>query len=336
MMRSTFLVKTAAPLLLALPVALAAPRVWAAGAPVSSATRAQKKTASEHFLAGMKASKAGDPTQALSEFQASYDAVASPNSHLMVARTLATLGRLGQAYDAYEQTVDEANAAAQNEHKYKKTADAAQNERDQLKSRVAFVSVSVNGADPSDQLVVAGRTIDRSDWDKPIAVTPGSVQVELRAPSGRAQTRVIQAAAGATSSVTLPEAAPSAAPAEKPKPEPAAVSSHHNSTRTLAYVAGGVGAAGLVTFAIFGLLDNSKYSDLQNACAHDVCSASRKSDADTGRTYQTVANVGLGVGIVGLATGTVLYFLSSKTERAAASTPRIDVGLRSVLVTGSF
>lgn len=330
MMRSFFFSSA----VLALCMTFGAPRARAAGAPITSASAAQKKTASQHFIAGMKASQAGDPTQALNEFQASYDAVASPNSDLMIARTLETLGRLGQAYVAYSRTVDEANAASQTDPKYKRTAKAAESERDQLKSRVAFVSVTVSGATANDQLVVAGRTIAHSDWAQPIAVTPGSVQLELRSANGKAQTRTVNATAGATSNVSL-----SSGPAQTPpgtSPLPPEASGTQNSTRTLAYIAGGVGAAGLVTFTIFGLLDNSKYSDLQNACRNNVCPANRQSDANTGKTYQTVANVGLGVGIVGLATGAVLYFVSSKKERASASTPHIDVGLRSVRVTGTF
>lgn len=328
MMRSFFFSSA----VLALSMTFGAPRARAAGAPITSASAAQKKTASQHFVAGMKASQAGDPTQALSEFQASYDAVASPNSHLMIARTLATLGRLGQAYVAYSQTVDEANAASQTDPKYKRTAKAAESERDQLKSRVAFVSVTVSGATANDQLVVAGRTVPHSDWAQPIAVTPGSVQIELRSANGPAQTRTLTAAVGTTSNVSL-----SSGPAQTPAgTTPLPPSGTKSNTRTLAYIAGGVGAAGLVTFTIFGLLDNSKYSDLQSVCRNNVCPANRKSDANTGQTYQTVANVGLGVGIVGLATGAVLYFVSSRKERASASTPHIDVGLHSVRVTGTF
>lgn len=335
MIRSTWFFASAA---LTLCMALGAPRAWAAGAPVDSATEAQKKTASEHFVAGMKASKEGNQEQALSEFQASHDAVASPNSHLMIARTLATLGRLAQAYVAYTETVKEARAAAQNDPKYDKTAKAAESERDKLKSRIAFVSVTVPNAGPNDQLVVQGRTIDRSSWQEPIPVKPGSVHVELRAANGSTRTRTLSAAAGSTTSVALTSAPPKVAAPHKVVATPPSYSSSTGtgSMRTLAFVAGGVGAAGLVTFGVFGLLDNSKYGDLQNACPNDVCPAGRQSDANTGRTYQTIANVGLGVGIVGLATGTVLYFLSSKKERTSASTPRIDVGLRSVRVSGTF
>ena len=108
--------------------------------------------------------------------------------------------------------------------------------------------------------------------------------------------------------------------------------------RTWSYVAGGVGAAGIVTFGVFGLLNNSKHSKLEDECKNGVCPSSLESDKNTGQTYQTVANVGLVVGIVGLGTGTALYLLSDKKkEKSALSTvPRVDIGPRSVSVSGTF
>jgi len=113
--------------------------------------------------------------------------------------------------------------------------------------------------------------------------------------------------------------------------------------RTWAYIAGGVGVAGIATFAIFGAMSNSKNSKLQDNCTNNVCPADLKDDRDAGKRYQTIANIGLAVGIVGLGAGTALYLLSGKKEKAALhhpkSGPRVDdvsVGYRSVLVTGSF
>lgn len=334
-MRSSFIFRTAGvALFAALTVLLVAPRARAAGASLSAATAAQKKTASEHYAAGLKASRSGDNEQALKEFRASYDTVASPNSHLMVGRALEALGRKGEAYAAYDQTVSEAEAAAESDPKYKKTAKAAERERDQLRPQVAFVNVHVAGAGPDDELVVGDRTIDRSDWDKPIAVTPGGVQVELRSPGSGAQTRTVNATAGGTNTVELSGASH---PSGQTQPVQAEASSSGMNKRTLAYVAGGIGAAGLVTFAVFGVLNNSKYNDLQKSCPNNLCPASRKSDADTGSTYQTIANVGLGVGVVGVVSGAILYFLSTKQERGTATNrPRLSVGLRSVRITGKF
>lgn len=332
--------------LVALSLVAASPAARAAGASLDTATKAQKKTAGEKFGTGMKAFDGKKYDDALAAFRASYDGVASPNSHLMIARTLVKLGRLGEAYEEFDKTEHEAEAAASVDKKYKKAAKSAADERDALREKIALVTVQVSDAKSDDELTVADRKIDREDWTNPVAVDPGSIKVVLRSSDGHTTEKQVQADAGGTASV---EIAP-----EAPKPAVTNTETHAEAKpstsgggvnkRTLAYIAGGVGAAGLVTFGVFGILNNSKYSSLKDSCPNNSCPADRKSAADTGRTYQTVANVGLVVGIVGLAGGATLYFLSvgdekkdKKAERAGPE-PKVAVGLGfgSVNVRGSF
>jgi hypothetical protein len=56
---------------------------------------------------------------------------------------------------------------------------------------------------------------------------------------------------------------------------------------------------------------------------------------DTGRTYQTVANIGLGVGIAGLAAGTTLFFLSRGESKDDAKVA-VGVGFGTASVRGRF
>ena len=89
--------------------------------------------------------------------------------------------------------------------------------------------------------------------------------------------------------------------------------------RPYAYIAGGVGIAGLATFANFALMDKSTYGDLQNACPNNVCPPGKQGEVSSGRTQQTVANVGLVVGAVGVAAGATLFFLSPQTKSSAGA-----------------
>jgi hypothetical protein len=107
-----------------------------------------------------------------------------------------------------------------------------------------------------------------------------------------------------------------------------------------AYVAGGVGAAGLITFAIFGAMEKSAYSSLQSACPNNVCPPSKSGDISSGKTDQVVANVALGVGLVGVAAGATLFVMSlggssSPSASQAASTSLVVsptfIGLRGSL-----
>jgi hypothetical protein len=108
--------------------------------------------------------------------------------------------------------------------------------------------------------------------------------------------------------------------------------------RTLAFVAGGVGVAGLATFGIFGLMNNSKFGELEDSCGpNKVCSGDLKDTADTGKTYQTIANIGLVVGVVGIAGGVTLFVLSGKkTEAVPAEEAQLRVGPGNVSLQGRF
>ena len=105
--------------------------------------------------------------------------------------------------------------------------------------------------------------------------------------------------------------------------------------RTWAYIAGGVGAAGIVTFGVFGAMNRSKFNSLEDDCPNSVCLTDRSDDIDAGKRYQTIANVGLVVGVVGLGTGTVLYLLSDDKGREQPTT-QVGVGPGSVTLQGTF
>jgi hypothetical protein len=320
----------------------------AQGAPPEAATAEQKATAQKAFQKGMKSAKAKKHDEALAAFKESYGAVASPNSHLMVARELVELGRLEDAWVEYEKTVAEAEAAAQKDPKYADTASSAKTEQGDLKTKLAFVKLTVTGAGPGSRVTVHSREIPEADWGKPVAVTPGKIRVELVGSDGKETVKEVDAAAGSEVAVELspPAAAPAAGAGSgtaTAKVE-ASTSGGGPSMRTWAYIAGGVGVAGLATFGIFGAMNNAKHSKLEDECKDGVCPSNLEEERDAGKKYQTIANVGLVVGVVGLGTGTVLYLMSGKkTEKTATVVkprgPRVNavsVGYQSVMVTGSF
>ena len=81
---------------------------------------------------------------------------------------------------------------------------------------------------------------------------------------------------------------------------------------------------------------NSNYSDLQNAChPATACPSGKSGEIDSGKTDQLIANIGLGVGIVGVAAGATLFVLSLGGKTAPAATGLVIgpsfVGLRGSL-----
>jgi hypothetical protein len=109
--------------------------------------------------------------------------------------------------------------------------------------------------------------------------------------------------------------------------------------------AASVGAASMIAFAIFGSLTSSEYTRLQDLCPDNNCPPSQSSEADKGHTYQTVANVTLVVGAVGLAAGIglIIWDVADGDDEAEgeepppeSTTPTVAVGPGSIVVSGKF
>jgi hypothetical protein len=82
----------------------------------------------------------------------------------------------------------------------------------------------------------------------------------------------------------------------------------------------GVGAIGFGMFAGFGATSEAIYAGLDDRCGPDRCRPSDRADADAGKRQQTIANVGLVLGVTGVALGTALLvteLLMSKRPSAS-------------------
>jgi hypothetical protein len=311
----------------------------AAGVSPIDATAAQKRVATEHFTTGKHALESKDLETAVSELRASIEVVDSPNARLELARALRDSGNLGDAWAEYWRAAETATRLAPKEERYAKTAEAATNEREELATRLAFVEVTVLHAPADGTLKVGGRLVPSDEWGGPVVVSPGATDVVLTSSAGAELARItVNATVGQTTPASLDAQPPAvaAAPAGREADEmsgadKAAADDHgqapaqpagstpadRTKLRPFAYVAAGVGVAGLATFAVLGLLSNSTYSDLQSACPHG-CPPDRRSEIDRGILEQTLANVGLGVGLVGIAAGTTLFLLSIRPDATSA------------------
>jgi hypothetical protein len=317
----------------------------AAGADPTSATPEQVQEAQTHFLKGRDLANQNKFDEALAEFRASYDAVASPNARLSIARTLQSMGKLVDAWVEFGHAIDEGNSLAAKEARYGETAKAAQEERTKVEEQIGFVPVTVANAPADATVTVAGAAVDNAALAKPIPVMPGSVDVVVQSGGTAVAKQTVQVGAGQKQTVSLDAAPPKATPTPPPAPTSTDASdnpdwqnpadrkkdkgpiapSGNTKLRPFAYVAGGVGAAGILTFAIFGLMEKSAYSGLQSDCPNNVCPPGKANDISSGKTDQTIANIGLAVGVLGLAAGATLFVLSmpkSSSATQSASAPR--------------
>jgi hypothetical protein len=91
-------------------------------------------------------------------------------------------------------------------------------------------------------------------------------------------------------------------------------------SRVLPYVIGGVGVASLAASGVFFLMRQGAISDLEDACGpnRDQCPPSKKDTYDKAKTYNTISQVTLGVGVVGVGVAATLLL----TQKPAKEKPK--------------
>lgn len=338
--------------LLAASVPSAAGEAYPAGTPVAQANPVEKKAAQARYNEGAGLFARARYDEALESFKASYAVVASPNSQLMIARCLIELDKPLEAYVELERVEAAATQAAAGDPRYAETADKAKTLRGELRAKLAVVRLSVvGGADVASagMITIDGVEVPAASWQEPRVVAPGQHQI-TGSYYGEVRFRASETlAAGDDKEIVIDLRAADAAPPPLPPAGPTPVPRQESDDISLipfAATAGGVGVAGLILFAITGTMNATTYSDLEALCPEGRCPDSegvsieaRKSE---GRTQQTLANVGLVIGLAGLTIGGALLTIELMSDDdeggAAASEPRawVGVGPSSVDLTYSF
>lgn len=255
------------------------------------------------FEAGRVHYEEGNYEAAYPEFQRAYELSHRAPLLLNIANTLERLGRYREATDALRGYLADAELDAIG--------------RTRIETRITH--------------------LERRVAQGPVATGPGT------APPTEPVTATVTPPATPTSTAATPAAVPAtavttAAPAAAPLPD-RAPASHAGSLAVPAYVAFGVGAAGLVSFAVFGSLAMVSRSELTSAghcgATGPGCSDAQVSDV---RTMALVADISLGAAIVGGAVGAVLYAVggSDSSSDDVAWLPVVDPSTVGLSARGSF
>lgn len=188
-----------------------------------------------------------------------------------------------------------------------------------------------------------GREVEASKLGVPVVVNPGKYQITVAAP-GR-ETAVFRVTLAEGRSRAL-EVGPAEATGEGPESDSAPINtrnrrtapSTNSSSPTLGYVFLGIGGAGVIAGAIFGVMMNAKMGEVEDNCDGKVCNQDGVNAAEKGKTLKNLSILGYGVGAAGGLAATV-YFLgfdgpSDETDAAvgAAATP----GAGSIVLKGRF
>ncbi|HVU02134.1 MAG TPA: hypothetical protein VHE30_10290 [Polyangiaceae bacterium] len=201
----------------------------------------------------------------------------------------------------------------------------------EVSHEIPTVSFSVKNRKGEDEkavkVTVDGDPLVTEIGDESVQVDPGTHKFEFTIEGAPPLVKEIEIRKGEKDRVINASFAPAKEEAKvedpyghgTPEPEPKVdegASSGPGPLRPYAYVAGGVGAAGILGFVVFGAMGKSKQSDLDSSCGQTHSCA--QSDVDSIKTKYLLADVSLGVGIAGLGAGVALFFLSQpKSEHAA-------------------
>ncbi|MGK3992033.1 hypothetical protein [Sorangium sp. So ce1024] len=333
---------------------------------LAAPARAQDVAAAEELfnrgLADMEAGRYETGCKALAE---SEQLDAQPGTLFTLAMCEARWGRIATAvthlgnYLAWVDRMAPALRARQGER-----PNAARAERDRLSPRVPRLALALPPGAPAGTVVKRdGNTLGAAALGVALPVDPGEHRVSTQTPGGPVWEQRITIAEGETKTLTLEikEAPPIDAPATTPVPAPTPPAPAPQpppppppappepapppaGRRTAMYVAGGVGAAGVVVGGLMGALVLGKKSIVDQHCGSAIgasdekaCDATGIDAANSGNTMALVSTIGFGVGLAGLGAAAVLYLTEPETAGpATGAAPRwVSAGVLQIGPTGA-
>ncbi|MGC4093800.1 MAG: hypothetical protein QM756_39035 [Polyangiaceae bacterium] len=317
---------------------------------VNVAHAGDKALAESLFDAGRQLMQAGNFEQACPKFAESQRQDPSAGTLINLAKCYEGLGRTASAWAEYKEAATLARTMGRDNQALFADEGAKRLESSLSKLRIEAPTPPIAGL----SVMRDGVELGSGSLGVALAVDPGEHVVEARAPGYKPfSTRVSVKPQGDQQMLQLPvlerDAAPVAAPAVVPATPtttaapaaPAPASSGSN--KTLAYVLGGVGVAGLVVGTAFGLAAKSQASAAQDdptLCPAKLCSPQGRKEIDAAERKATIATVGFGVGIVGIGAGVYFLLSGNKQQEAppevARLTPWFAPNASGVSYSGAF
>jgi len=295
-----------------------------AGPVAAQAQPSEADRASARSLAaeGYDALERKDYATAVDRFRHADALVHAPTISVDLARALVGMGKLVEASERYQLVIRE-GVPKGSPASWKRALDDAQSEVSALEPRLAWVVIHVMGPlDP--EVTIDGVRVPEGSIGARRAADPGGWEVRATAPGFEPATEQVKLAEGEEQTVTLvmKKLPPGPKPDVEPEPEhvaPAAQKQEPN--RLPAWIAFGVGGAGLVVGSVTGVLALQTHSDLAEKCPNDTCNPTTpeeehdmRSDRSRYHTFGTISGIGFVVAIAGAVTGTVLLVTGTPSE----------------------
>ncbi len=323
------------------PCVLALILIGAAAAPARAQTTADLERGRDLFWQALSLEVAGDWAGALSRLQQVAQIKMTPQVRFHLARCKEQLGRLTEALGDYrlaEYEATKVNAAELNDMKAG---------RQSLEKRVPKLVVTVSPGLVDATVELDAIALGSIRLGKPTPIDPGEHMLLVRLPDGQSFVKRITVAEAITTKVKLTAPPgfvyqPTQTKPVKVPPNAVAQKSPGASAPAWAWVAGGVGAAGLVSASILWYVRARAIDDLDAQCnSGGNCPASLRDKQNQGEVVSIAAPIAFGVGILGL--GTAAYgFLKKPSPEVDPRSPRVGVAFQAdqrfagIRITGAF
>jgi len=265
------------------------------------------------FNDGRAAMEKGDVAGACKMLSESLALVKRPSTLFNLAQCEAKQGKIRSATEHMKGAIETLDPGDER-------VKIARDQYADLDKQLPRVTLRLAPGTPADSTVlVDGTPVDRASIGTQLPLDPGEHALVVRA-AGRSDARTsVTLAVGDRREVTLtvgaaptPAASKEAAATQAPATEPS------NTKRTLGWVIGGVGAAGLVAGSVTGVMAIGKKNQMEDNCV-GVCNDAARSAADSGRTLSLLSTISFAVGLAGVGVGTYLLITSPSKEPPAPS-----------------
>jgi hypothetical protein len=292
-------------------------------------TLQEKSAAQVLFDDARAAMAANDIARACTKFGESYKLDPSAGTLLNLGLCHESEGKTASAYTELNESVSRAIRDQRPEREK-----LAREHIAAIVPRLSKITIEVDPANPEGvELYVDGSPLSKAAWGVAVPFDPGDHVVEAKAPH-RLPYRTTLALGGdaAAARVSIPKLESEPAPppvtavvvAPVPAPAPTQGAAPPppvpNLQRTLAWSAVGVGAVGVVTGSLFGLLAISKWSGAASTCPNGVCpNAADKAGFAGAGTLADVSTISYVIGGIALAAGGVLLITAPRASSPSSA-----------------
>jgi hypothetical protein len=285
------------------------------------------------FREGRELMDKGDIDAACLKFAESQRIEASSGTLLNLAACHAKQGKVASAWAEYLA----AARLAQSQNRPERVEEA-KTKAAELAPKLSHLRVLLAEKVPGIEVKLDDVTLQAEVLGSKIPVDPGERTVTISAPGHKAVTMKVTIGAERDSqTLNVPKlevdesgTAPPPPPDDKTGPavgpKDKAPPAKHPSPPVLAYAVGGVGVVALGVGTAFAFMARSAYKDAESACpTHKGCSSSAMDSRNKADTRANIANIGVGLGLVGVAAGVVLLVThDSGSEKQARSPLRVS------------